>query len=521
MKTITVLNALTINDYAFEKYFDQESAVVKSAKWAESVNECEKIIYLCSKDIAEKLKAELTPVKFNLSVDFKIFDSLTVTDLFSELSELSEGFDNIVYAYSDCPFLDKNYTDELYKLHTESFAEYSFADGYPEGMTPEILCQSVCSILASVCKGKKFDTTRVSRTSIFDALKIDINSFDIETLIANHDFRYLRYLFACDSKRNALLCLNAWKARGKDIALEAEKNPECLKTLPAYYSIQITTDVNNYCSYLPFKCDEKKFMQLKDFEKLIQKISEYSEDAVINLSYFSEAMRHPQVFDFIKTVLQYEKLSVLIETTGQNITEAFVSKVYEQVKQNPVRTNNYSPVYWIVSLDSVNQQMYEKFHGTPEINGGMNYEKAKAAYEIIKKYFQSDAYPQFTRTVDNEEQLEAFYRYWNAQGPEEKNGNLIIQKYDNYCGLLEDKKVADLRPLERNVCWQCRRELHINADFSVSLCRECVTKNIIGNAMTENLEDIFRKKNSYIQEQLNAVYKGICNKCDEYYTFNF
>lgn len=521
MKTITVLNALNLNDYAFEKYFDGESAVTRAAKWALSVKDCEKIVYLCSTKLSDKVKAQVSQLSSSIPLEFKNYDSLCVTDFFSELSVISASFDNIVYAFSDCPFLDKNYTDELYALHTESFAEYSYADGYPEGMTPEILCQSLCTILASVCKGKSFDTSPLCRSSIFDALKIDINSFDIETLIANHDYRYLRFLFACDTKRNALLCANAWKVKENDIALAAEKNPDCLKTLPSFYSVQITSDVNNYCSYLPYKCENKKYMQLNDFENLVKKISDFSEDAVINLSYFCESMRHPKIFDFIKCVLQYEKLSVLIETTGENISEEFVSKVFELSKEMPERKNGYSAIYWIVQLDAVNQNTYEKFHGSPEINGGMTFEKALLAYERIQKYFPSDVYPQFTRTLDNEEELETFFRYWNAKGPDGKNGNLIIQKYDNYCGLLADKKVADLRPIERNVCWQCRREMHINVDFSVSMCRECAGKNIIGNALTEKLEDIFQKKNTFIQEQLKNDYKGICGKCDEYYTFNF
>ena len=49
------------------------------------------------------------------------------------------GSDAIVYSWADCPFMDADLSIELYEQHKKYVAEYSFADGYPYGLTPEVL----------------------------------------------------------------------------------------------------------------------------------------------------------------------------------------------------------------------------------------------------------------------------------------------------------------------------------------------------------------------------------------------
>ena len=120
---------------------------------------------------------------------------------------------------------------------------------------------------------------------------------------------------------------------------------------------------------------------------------------------------------------------------------------------------------------------------------------------------------------ENEEELESFFRYWNEKS-NSSNGNFIIQKYNSFCGLIPDRKPADLSPVERNVCWHLRRDMNILVNGDVTFCHSCVNK-VVGNVFTETLEKIWNQNNTEIMNHINKTYCDKCGKCDEYYTFNF
>ena len=129
-------------------------------------------------------------------------------------------------------------------------------------------------------------------------------------------------------------------------------------------------------------------------------------------------------------------------------------------------------------------------------------------------------YPQFVRMNSNESELELFFRYWNEK-TSNSQGNLIIQKYNDFAGLLKTCKPADLSPLERNVCWHLRRDMTILSNGEVPLCSQFVLGGIIGNVFNDTLENIWKKYDSELNNHICGNYSEKCRKCDEYYTFNF
>ena len=135
----------------------------------------------------------------------------------------------------------------------------------------------------------------------------------------------------------------------------------------------------------------------------------------------------------------------------------------------------------------------------------------------LEKKFSGCVYPQFLRLKENEESLESFYRYWNEQ----LGGKLIIKKYDWFCGKLESKKTADLEPVNRNPCWHLRRDFVILFNGDVPLCQEEILGSSQGNVFTEDLQTIWQRRNELVEEHLQGKYNSMCEKCDEYYIFNF
>ena len=177
---------------------------------------------------------------------------------------------------------------------------------------------------------------------------------------------------------------------------------------------------------------------------------------------------------------------------------------------NEIREESYKKPTWIVSLDAFSNEVYRKIRG----NG---FKEALDFTDRLLNYFPEKTYVQAVRMDENEEELEKFYRHWK-----EKTNNVIIQKYDNFCGMLPDKRVTDLSPLKRFPCWHLKRDIYILIDGTVPLCREDFNKEyVLGNVFKDEFEQIWERGKIYYQDHLRGEYPEICKRCDEYYTYNF
>lgn len=535
MKTLVILFADYKSLHIFDKAFGSASAFERSLLWAkkvcelsESGKDSEIAVFAFDKNFQE-CKKEISALNVNAEVFSR--ENWYVSELFEFFAELSrrKSADSILFAWADCPFLNIDVTKNIISTHKNCRAEYTFADGYSDGLCPEILDSGAAAILAELCKKNEIQENRkeISRTSIFDSIKKDINSFEVETVIADEDESLLRIHFNCGTKGDFLSCKAMFDCGvdGKNadqISKEASENPKVLKTVPAYYQIQITDKVSSKVIYHPEEMDSldgKSFMPLEDFKNIAQKISDFSETAVVSLSAWGEAVLHPDFVEFVKTVLLKPGLTVLIEGDCSEISEetcAALKNICDSVPPCADGGQNNPKIIWLVTLDAFTEEVYCKIHSAK--NG--NFEKSKAAILLLEKYFSGNVYAQFTRMNENESELEQFFRFWNEKTSPTK-GNFTIQKYDNCFGALPDRKPADLAPVERNVCWHLRRDMTILLDGSVPYARGKLKSDILGNAFSENLEDIWKKTDSEVQKQINHDYSGKCENCDEYYIFNF
>ena len=152
--------------------------------------------------------------------------------------------------------------------------------------------------------------------------------------------------------------------------------------------------------------------------------------------------------------------------------------------------------------------------------------------ETLFGLFPSSSYVQAVRVKGEEDDIEAFYRYWKdraaALGAAEAASRIIIQKYDHFAGALEKLQASDLSPVIRRPCWHLYRDMAIFIDGRVPLCREDLKAlkgegdlPLMGNAFSEDLRVIWERGNSSCLEQARREYRGICQDCDEHYTYNF
>ncbi|MCK9168910.1 MAG: spiro-SPASM protein [Treponema sp.] len=512
----------------FEKVFDGRSAYDYALSWASSRsghnNRGIFVFSAPSNSVLCRNEARNTGV----SVVVKEQNLWTLTSLLDGITAVTveTGADSVVYAFADCPFLNGTLTEELMSTHEKYAAEYTFADGYPYGFAPEVLDKGTAVILAELSRTtqQKLGEAAVERNSISTLLKTDINSFEIETVLAPKDWRLYRFEFECGTKAGFTAC-RALYAAGNSGNMDVEKLSETaagletiLKTVPGFYNVQIESHCPGTCTYCPYPHEfETKYgfkpssenacrMSPEQFKPLVRQMAKLSGKAVVSLSSWGEPLFHPRFIDFVQAVVEQNGLSVMVETDGLLVNEELCRIVREIAG---------TKIIWIVSLDAVTEETYRKMRG-----GNATLAQAAASISVLQKYFPGNVYPQLVRTNINENELEKFYRYWkDDKSP--SGGRLIIQKYDSFGGLLPDCKPADLSPLERNPCWHIRRDLTILADGCVPVCREYMFNKIIGNVFKEELASVWQYMTPYVIKDKNGQYDEKCRKCDEYYTFNF
>ena len=523
MKALSVLYGGRLEPEAFEKLLDTtgDSSFSLALAAAGRFPGVEKTVLLCSEgEVPPNLKG----------VEALIRPSWTKKSLLEELSRLSSGYDFLYYAWADCPFLDHDLSAALAERHKRYRADYSYADGWPYGFAPELLTPGAAGILSKLAADEP-----VERDALFDVIQKDINAFDIETEISAVDLRHYRITLAADSRRNLLLISRLMEA-GLRSAAEADtiirEKPELFRTLPAFFSIQVSSSCPQTCSYCPWPLfggdvlGHKEYMSLKDFSLLLDKIQDFAGDAVIDLSLWGEMSLHPQKIELIQEVLSRRALSLIVETSGIGWNETELSHLAAAASGAGPKKNHMAPLSWIVSLDAHDPLRYKEIRGP-------GFSEARSCAKKLLTLFPKDTYVQAVRVKGFEDDIEHFYRSWKGEdlpaeflsASRKEGSHIIIQKYDDFAGALPKMQASDLSPVKRRPCWHIQRDMDILLDGSVPCCREDMEalkgNGILGNAIRDGLDSIWEKGASIYLEHCASEYRGICAVCDEYYTYNF
>jgi spiro-SPASM protein len=523
MNALTVLFAGRLEAQAREPVFSGKSALILALEQARKFPGAAKIALLGREGedysgLGPQIEVVLRP-------------QWTKKSFLESLSGLSRGFDLTYAAWADCPFLDPALAGAIADRHIRYAAEYSYADGWPYGFSPEILSPGTAGILLKILGD---DDGPVERDCLFSVLQKDINAFDIETEISPVDLRQHRLNLAADSKRNLLLLTRfAEAAKGIPAAKDAEGiitgKPGILRTLPNFYPIQVSGACPQACSLCPYPrfspsgpvTDRRDLMEPARFESLLEKIIAFSGDAVIDLSLWGELALHPQKRELIRMVLARPELALVVETSGLGWKAEEFESAQALASNTPSagRISPLPPLSWIVSLDAADPRRYREVRGP-------GFAEAVEASKKLFTLFPGDTYVQAVRTEGAEDDIEQFYRSWTETAPR-GGANIIIQKYDDFCGALPKKQASDLSPVQRQPCWHIMRDLPVLIDGRVPLCREELSaltgesRRVLGNVFTETLEEIWSRGLPYYDEQSQKNYRDICAGCDEYYTYNF
>jgi spiro-SPASM protein len=506
MGNAVVINAVGITDYALQPLSGGISSFESVLKYARTLPEISTLLCIGGIEGIPRPAAEKYQVRQVLK------EKWTVRELLRVMEAELHGMDLLFYVYGDTPLLDTALSASMYEDHKRYFAQYSFADGYPFGLTPEIISYDLIPALIHL-EGQ--EDRRVERNSIFTVIQKDINAFEIETALSPKDTRLLRVSLSADTKRNTSQ-LRAVIDRGGTNAASVmsvlDENPEILRTLPAYIDVQITGGCLQCCSYCPYpllaeNClENREYMDIARFKTVIGKVSSFCDDAVIGLGLFGEPSLHPDFAEIAEAVLENPSLRAVVTTSGLG----WKKEVLNELAEKAAARDWTDRCTWIVSLDSKDQQVYNSLRGD-------GFYEAEETARLLMKLFQDRVWVQAVRMKENEEALETFYREWKKE-----TENVIIQKYDTFSGFLPERKVADLSPVTRFPCWHVKRDVCVLLDGSVPLCREDIRRGyLLGNIFDEEIETVWKRGEKVYLEHIGKTYNSLCEKCDEYYTYNF
>jgi len=539
MNALLVLYAGQLPPEAFEPLAGGKNSVTLTLERARKFPNVAKTVVFGGEGRVAAALAELLPP----DVIVESRPRWTVKGLLEGIAAHQEGCDLTFFAWLDCPFVDIEMAGRLADRHLRYAAEYSYADGWPYGLAPELLSSGTAAILAQIIGD---DDTAVGRDALFWAIQKDINSFDIETEISTVDLRCHRLNLCADSKRNLLLLRrfieNCDSGAIPDISMVEkiiEEKPELLRTLPNFFPVQVYTGCPQSCAICAYPriagtdlSSRKDFMDAPQFETLLDKIIAFSGDAVIDLSLWGELSLHPHKLKLIELVLERPSLALIVETSGigwksDELEDA--ATLARNAAACSARTSPLPPLSWIVSLDTLDAKRYGELRG-------QGFGEALECAKKLLALFPKDAYVQAVRTIGAEDDIEKFYRSWKESVDAR---NIIIQKYDDFCGYLPRLQASDISPVKRRPCWHLMRDMPILIDGTVPQCRENLralyavlkietdtgtdteSNNVMGNAFNDTLEKIWEHGYELYTQQCGKAFNKSCAGCDEYYTYNF
>jgi len=503
MTAIAIVDCVGIRDLAFSPLSGGPSALERVLSGLRSLPDIASLVLVSDRDVPD------------IGVPIERVDKQGAEAFLQAMKGIHSRFGDeskaILRVRGDAPLFDPSLAARMLGDFYRYRAEYYFADGYPIGVAPEILSPRILPALIALAAGK---TEPLGEDGIFSVLQKDINSFDLETEISRVDLREYRLSLTCDTRRNKLVCerlLGLGALDAQSILDLVPANLELLRTLPAYVSVQIAGGCPQACSYCPYPrfggdiLARRDFMSADMYARLMDEAAQYCGDAVIDLSLWGEPAGHPDFCALVRSTLRHPELSLIVETSGVGWREEILEKTAALADNR---------IDWIVSLDETTPDAYARLRGA-------GYQEALSRVETLMKLFPGRTHVQAVRMKENEEALEGFYRGWKT-----KTENVIIQKYDSFCGALPDRAVADLSPLNRMPCWHLARDMNILLDGSVPMCRECWTPDspegsvFLGNVFKEGVGPIWEKGEPWFLRHIERRYPELCGRCDEYHTFN-
>ena len=166
------------------------------------------------------------------------------------------------------------------------------------------------------------------RESLFTVISKDINSFDIETELSPVDLRMLRASL-CARTTSATSCScpaghAAWRTTPKRPAGCCRRPPRSFARFPAWFPVQVVERCPQACSYCPYPVfggDPARASGVMprgdDSRRSLDRIEAFAGEAVVGISLWGEPSLHPVIRGArSRTLSRIPGIDLVVETSG-------------------------------------------------------------------------------------------------------------------------------------------------------------------------------------------------------------
>jgi spiro-SPASM protein len=452
--------------------------------------------------------------KFESTIDIQFISGNTeleflfaVTDKLPPSQSNDSDFDEVFFAYFTgiSPLVSIELTDILLKRHIRYLAQYSYSENLPKGIVPYFISREFVSSLPDSLPA-----------TAHDYLIKNLNNYDAEIFFQEPDLRQYRLDFSLSDPRSfkttEFFVNTNLNLEYKDLSNSILQNPNGFRLFPSYIEMEIYRGCESSCTFCPrqFISNEKDGTMLSH-EFIVKFLKELADTfpypITICLGGMGEPLLHPELNLILPAILNYPHLKeLIIETALYPNLDGFINTINSLGEER-------KKLSLIVNLTTLNESKYKDIYKN-NTNIKTILDKISVISSILDR---SNIHVQMIKMKEIEEEIENYFTHFENAGI-----NVILQKYNTYAGLMPEKRVSDLTPIKREFCWHLNRDLYINSDATVSICRQDLN-NHVGDLKTDSFFSIWEKGMRSFSESLKGNHdktNAPCLNCDEWYTFN-
>jgi len=422
-----------------------------------------------------------------------------------------EKINHVAIFQGTYPLLDLALTAKLFAIHTEYRADITYGENLPSGIAPYFVSRDLLESL-SIMEAKDSDLDGVSIRAFVEK---NINQFHAEVHYEEPDLRLFRLDFSLNSKRSILKAENFLaKLKNKnepyaELKKIIDSEPAVLHTFPSYIEIEFNSQAEHVSFFSPLKYIEqpKHHLSKENFSQIKEYIATGLGDITVCASGLGEPLEHPDAVSYLSRLLEDEHIRyVFVETNG----------IYLERMQELAKHPHVKKLRVIVLLNSLDK--FSEYSGAPIEKLAKIKVNIKA---LASSLLPEQVFLQSYKVEENEAEVDVLYAL-----AEELGASFLFQKYNRYAGLMPERRVSNMTPLERYSCWHLRRDLFIRANGDVAFCKQTVdqSKNSArGNLAKDSLAEIWKAQRADFVANYQSTYPSHlpCANCDEYFTFNF
>ena len=460
-------------------------------------------------------ESKLNTAKQSVEIAKKIF-----TDLAK--SQTLEEADSIAFFYGWYPFLDLDLLKELYGSHSQYLAHLSYGENIPLGFVPDLLSWEFIQI---------FPENLQSDLSLRQFVFNNIDSYDLEILYRTPDLRQYRLDFSGTTSRSLYMIKQIKEKEAsfcyKDLEDMLYQSPEFFRPFPSYIEIELSNSSLVSPTFLPKSTkDSKQHLNFTIIEKLYKEIKSapIQKDISIALGGLGDPLEHPQFLEILELLLSLENVKNIYLETFAVVLTGDLFKILANIPQSPEK------LVTIIRLSTLQKERYQALYQSSVStfeNLMQNVQDIEESIDAFQKKLSSQnnhysVYIEMLRLKENEDEIEDYFSFMGKY----KYIKPLLQKFNNYIDLLENKKAVDLSPLHRSFCWHLARDFYITADGFVPICKQdpfAIQKEHVHDFSKQSIEEIWSANMQYYTASMQGKHELIpmpCLKCDEWYCFN-